>query len=169
MTPAPPERPLGLPPAEALPIVTLPHPALRAVAEPVAAFDEGLARLAAGMLAAMYAAPGRGLAAPQVAVPLRLVVMDAGWKDGAPEPRVLVNPAVVAASEATLVREEGCLSIPGRLTPVRRPAEVTVRWQDLEGRPHEERLSGFAATCIQHEIDHLDGILCIDRAEPQPA
>ena len=146
-------------------IVTLPDPVLREVCAPVAGFDASLAALAQEMLEAMYAAPGRGLEAPQVGVPLRLIVMDLAWRDGAPEPRVLVNPVVVAVSEATELRDEACLSIPGRITPVRRPAEVSLRWRGLDGRPEEGSFDGFAATCVQHEIDHLDGILCIDRAE----
>jgi peptide deformylase len=150
-------------------IVTLPDPVLRAPCAPVDRFDEGLARLADEMLEAMYAAPGRGLAAPQLGVALRLFVMDPGWKDGAPEPRVLVNPELLEASEETSLREEACLSIPGRSSWVRRPARVRLRWRDLEGRPREGSFDGFAATCAQHEMDHLDGVLCIDREEPGPA
>jgi peptide deformylase len=99
---------------------------------------------------------------------MRLFVMDVGWKEGAPDPRVFVNPEVVNASEARVTREEGCLSIPGRVSRVTRPVEVSLRWQDLGGEPQEETFTGFAATCVQHEIDHLDGILCTDREEPAP-
>jgi peptide deformylase len=150
-------------------ILTLPDPALRAPCAPVHRFDDDLARLADEMLEAMYAAPGRGLAAPQVGVTLRLFVMDATWKEGAPEPRVLVNPELVDASEETALREEACLSIPGRSSWVRRPERVRLRWQDLEGLPREGAFDGFAATCAQHEMDHLDGVLCIDREEPVEA
>jgi peptide deformylase len=109
---------------------------------------------------------GRGLAAPQVGLSLRLFVMDAGWREGAPEPRAFVNPEVAWASEETETREEGCLSIPDRLVRVARPARVGLRWRGLDGAPHEGSFEGFAAACVQHEIDHLDGVLCIDRAAP---
>ncbi len=150
-------------------IVTLPDPVLRTPCAPVDRFDDDLARLADEMLDAMYAAPGRGLAAPQVGVSLRLFVMDATWKEGTPEPRVLVNPELLEASGDTALREEACLSIPGRVSRVRRPERVRLRWQDLEGRPCEGAFDGFAATCAQHEMDHLDGVLCIDREEPAEA
>jgi peptide deformylase len=94
--------------------------------------------------------------------------MDVGWKDGEPDPRVFVNPEIAGASEARVTREEGCLSIPDRVSRVTRPMEVTLRWQDLDGVPREGTFAGFAATCVQHEIDHLDGILCTDREEPAP-
>jgi peptide deformylase len=90
------------------------------------------------------------------------------WKEGTPEPQVFVNPEIVDASEEVVTHEEGCLSIPGRTSRVARPAEVALRWQDLDGKTREGRFEGFAATCVQHEIDHLDGILCIDREEPAP-
>ena len=144
----------------------VPDPVLRQACAPVVAFDEALAALARDMLDTMYAAPGRGLAAPQVGVALRLVVMDAGWKDGTPDPRVLVNPVLAWLSEARAVGEEACLSIPGPPVMVERAREVGLRWQDLDGTPREGRLSGFEAVCAQHEIDHLDGILCTDRADP---
>ncbi len=148
------------------PIVQTPDPVLREVCAPVTAFDAALRELADDMLATMYDAPGRGLASPQVGLPVRLFVMDVAWKDGTPDPRVFVNPEIVGASEDLVTREEGCLSIPGRMSRVSRPAEVSLRWQDLDGQVREERFEGFAATCVQHEIDHLDGILCIDREEP---
>jgi peptide deformylase len=151
------------------PIVQVPDSVLRQVAAPVEAFDEGLKALAQDMLETMYDAPGRGLAAPQVGLPLRLFVMDVAWKEGTPEPHVFVNPVVVGASEERVTREEGCLSIPGRLSRVTRPSEVSLRWQDLDGGTREGSFGGFAATCVQHEIDHLDGVLCIDREEPEAA
>ncbi len=150
------------------PIVQAPDPVLRGVAEPVEAFDEGLRDLARDMLETMYDAPGRGLAAPQIGLPVRLFVMDVGWKEGASDPQVFVNPEIMGASEEVVTREEGCLSIPGRVSRVTRPAEVSLRWRDLDGAEREETFDGFAATCVQHEIDHLDGILCIDREEPAP-
>ena len=150
------------------PIVQIPDPVLREVAAPVAAFDEGLRDLARDMLETMYEAPGRGLAAPQVGLPVRLFVMDVAWKDGEPEPMVFVNPEVLGTSEDRVTREEGCLSIPGRVSRVSRPAEVALRWQDLAGEWQEDTFDGFAATCVQHELDHLDGVLCIDLEEPAP-
>ena len=149
------------------PIVQVPDPVLRGVAAPVERFDEGLRDLARDMLETMYAAPGRGLAAPQVGLGLRLFVMDVGWKEGAPDPQVFVNPEVLGVSDETATREEGCLSIPGRVSRVTRPAEVALRWLDLDGAVQEDTFGGFAATCVQHEIDHLDGVLCIDREEPE--
>ena len=150
------------------PIVQVPDPVLRAVADPVERFDDGLRALAQDMMDTMYDAPGRGLAAPQVGLGLRLFVMDVGWKEGTPHPQVFVNPEIVDASAARVTREEGCLSIPGRVSRVTRPNEVSLRWRDLEGEAWEGRFEGFAATCVQHEIDHLDGILCIDREDPAP-
>jgi peptide deformylase len=120
------------------------------------------------MLDAMYAAPGRGLAAPQVGVTQRLFVMDTTWKDAAPTPQVFVNPQIIWCSETATTMDEGCLSIPGQLVPVTRPAEVDLRWQSLDGTTQQARQTGFAAACVQHEVDHLDGILCTDHAERTP-
>jgi len=150
------------------PIVKVPDPVLRESCAPMEAFGEDLRRLSEDMLETMYDAPGRGLAAPQIGLPIRLFVMDVGWRDGTPDPRVFVNPEIVGASGERVTREEGCLSIPGRTSRVSRPAEVDLRWQDLDGTAREGRFDGFAATCVQHEIDHLDGVLCIDREEPIP-
>ena len=149
----------------ARPIRLLPDPVLRGTARPVAAFDEALAALARGMLDAMVAASGRGLAAPQVGVALRLFVMDEGWKEGRPDPRAFADPEVLWSSPETATREEGCLSIPGRLWRVTRPARVRLRWRGLDGAPAEGAFDGFAAACVQHEIDHLDGVLICDRGE----
>ena len=149
-------------------IVQIPDPVLRQTASPVEAFDEGLKALARDMLETMYEAPGRGLAAPQVGLPVRVFVMDVAWKDGDPDPQVFVNPEVLGTSEEQVTREEGCLSISGRVSRVTRPAEVALRWQDLGGEWQEDTFDGFAATCVQHELDHLDGVLCIDREEPAP-
>ena len=145
-------------------VLTVPHPDLRAVCAEVGAFPGDLSALADEMFAAMYDAKGRGLAAPQVGVLLRMFVMDAGWKDGASDRRVMINPVMASASAERVVRDEVCLSIPGKVTPVSRPAAVTVRYQDLSGAHHEVTLDGPAATIAQHERDHLDGILCTDYA-----
>jgi peptide deformylase len=158
-----------------LPIRLWPDPVLSRAAAPVTSFDDALRRLAADMFETMYAAPGRGLAAPQVGVAGRLFVMDVGWKDGTPTPLAVVNPVLSDASAGTALLGEGCLSIPGLVTDIARPVEVTLAWQDLDGRPHRQRLTGFAARCAQHEADHLDGIVTLDRlsreelAELEPA
>ncbi len=146
-------------------IVTHPDPVLRARCEAVTLFDPALETLAHDMLDTMYAAPGRGLAAPQVGLPLRIFVIDTDWKDGAPDPKAFVNPEITAASDETVTADEGCLSIPDTPCRVTRPARITLRWQDLDGRGHNAEFDGVAAICIQHELDHLDGVLCIDRHE----
>ena len=140
-----------------------PDPVLRRVCAPVGGQD--VSSLAADMLETMYAAPGRGLAAPQVGEAIRLFVMDVAWKDGAPEPWVFVDPEVVGVSDEVATREEGCLSIPGIVAGVTRPARVTVRWTGPDGRVREEAFDGFAAACVQHEMDHLDGIVTFDRVD----
>lgn len=147
-----------------LPIVTHPDARLRALCAPVGAVDDETRRLAADMLDTMYAAPGRGLAAPQVGVLRRLFVMDPGWRDGAPEPLVCIDPEIADPSEETATSTESCLSIPGEPRAVTRPAAVTLRWTDLDGVRHARRLTGFAAVVAQHEADHLDGVLILDRA-----
>ena len=143
-----------------LPILTHPDPILRAVCTPVAG---DATRLARDMLDAMYAAPGRGLAAPQVGVTERLFVMDATWKEGLPDPRVFVNPEIVAR-EGRQANEEACLSIPGVPRRVARPARVTLEWDGAAGRRRED-FEGFAAACVCHEMDHLDGVLILDHPE----
>lgn len=149
------------------PILIHPDPRLKKVAEPVASVTDELRILAEDMLATMYDAPGIGLAAPQVGVLKRLIVMDC-VKDpeAAPRPMVLVNPEVVWASEARNIYEEGCLSIPDHYAEIERPAEVRVRWTGLDGSEREEHFDGLWATCVQHEIDHLDGRLFIDYLRP---
>ena len=146
------------------PILTVPHDALRAVCAPVTRFDDALAALTEEMFAAMYAAPGRGLAAPQIGVLERVFVTDVTWKDGTGSPRIFVNAEVLAADVALVVNEENCLSIPRISVQVPRPARVRMRWQDLQGDVHEETFAGTAAVIVQHERDHLDGILCTDYA-----
>lgn len=147
-----------------LPIRMYGDPALRQVAVD-APLDDRVRQLAADMVETMYDAPGRGLAAPQIGENLRLFVMDCHWKDGAERaPSVFLNPSVVRRSAAEVVNEEGCLSIPGVPVDVIRPASITMRWADLEGAAHEETFEGFEAVCVQHEADHLDGILNVDLA-----
>ena len=119
------------------------------------------ARVIPGMFAAMYKAPGIGLAAPQIGVPLRLVVLDLG-SDGEPAPMVLINPEITRESAEQVMREEGCLSLPGQYADVTRPARITANFEDLEGKRHMIDADGLLAVCIQHEIDHLDGILFVD-------
>jgi peptide deformylase len=145
------------------PILIHPDPRLRRAAEPVAAIDDALRRLAADMLETMYDAPGVGLAAPQVGVARRLFVMDCTPKDDeARQPMVLVNPRVLWTSEETNLHEEGCLSIPEVYEEITRPSRVRVAWTDLDGAEREAEFDGLWATCAQHEIDHLDGRLFID-------
>ena len=145
-----------------LPILVVPDPRLRAKARPVGTADaERVRDLAPRMLAAMYAAPGIGLAAPQIGELLRLVVIDL-QKDEQQDPIVLVNPEIVAASKELATREEGCLSLPGQYAEVTRPAVVKVRYQDLTGAKREIEGDGLMAACLQHEIDHLDGVLFVD-------
>jgi len=144
-------------------ILIHPDPRLRKICTPVADASDALRTLSRDMLETMYDAPGVGLAAPQVGVLERLIVLDCIKAEGeAPRPMVMLNPEVMAASEETNVYEEGCLSIPEQYAEVTRPAEVEVRWLGLDGREHREGFSGLWATCVQHEIDHLDGKLFID-------
>ncbi len=145
-----------------LPILMPPHPILRAKTRRVAPPDlEQVRGLLPDMFATMYAAPGIGLAAPQVGVGLRFAVIDL-MPDETPAPLVLINPEVVRVSEDWAVREEGCLSLPGQYADVTRPARVAVRYQDLDGAAHEIEAEGLLAACLQHEIDHLDGVLFVD-------
>ncbi|MGB3278610.1 MAG: peptide deformylase [Pseudorhodobacter sp.] len=144
-----------------LPILLLPDARLRQVCAAVTRFDDRLAQLAADMLETMYAAPGRGLAGPQIGEMQRIFVMDVGWKEGRPSPLVCINP-VIKDSIGLAINSEGCLSIPDRPVRIERPAMVRMAWQDLAGRHCEGFFEGFAAVCAQHERDHLDGILCID-------
>lgn len=147
------------------PILIHPDPRLKKLCEPVGEITAELRRLADDMLETMYDAPGIGLAAPQVGVTKRLIVMDC-IKDGPPEPFVMFNPQVVWSSEDLSVYEEGCLSIPEQYADIKRPAEVQVRWTDPDGAAQERQFSGLWATCVQHEIDHLDGKLFIDYLGP---
>jgi peptide deformylase len=163
-------------------ILEVPDPRLKQVSKPVTKFDDGLKALVADMFETMYQAPGIGLAAIQVGVPLRVLVIDLQPEDEDAEPeechdhggevhyhrpvkndpRVFVNPEVLDPAEELATYSEGCLSVPEIYAEIDRPATCRVRWQDLEGKAHEEAMEGLMATCIQHEIDHLEGILFID-------
>ncbi len=150
-----------------LDILIHPDPRLKKVCPPVTEVTDDLRRLADDMLQTMYAAPGIGLAAPQVGVLTRLIVMDCVKEEGAePRPMALFNPEVTWASDETNTYEEGCLSIPDQYADVERPAEVRVRWLDRDGKAQEEQFDGLWATCVQHEIDHLNGKLFIDYLKP---
>ncbi len=150
-----------------LDILIHPDPRLKKVCPPVTVVTDDLRRLADDMLQTMYAAPGIGLAAPQVGVMTRLIVMDCVKEEGAePRPMALFNPEVTWASDETNTYEEGCLSIPDQYADVERPAEVRVRWLDRDGKAQEEQFGGLWATCVQHEIDHLNGKLFIDYLKP---
>ncbi len=150
-----------------LPILTWPDPRLAEACAPVGAVTPALRALAADMLETMYAAPGRGLAGPQVGAMLRIFVMDVSWKEGRPDPQVIVNPEIEPLGDAVATRAEGCLSIPGILTEITRPARVRMRWSDLEGVAHAAELDDFSAACAQHETDHLDGIVTLMRLAPE--
>ncbi len=149
------------------PILTWPDPRLRQPAAPIGPVTDDIRAIAAEMLRVMYAAPGRGLAGPQIGEMRRIFVMDTGWKDGASDPRVLIDPEIVSASGAPVTWDEGCLSLPGLVVPVTRPGALRLRFTTLDGTRVEEDFTGFAATCVQHERDHLDGILCIDHLSPE--
>ena len=144
------------------PIICLPDPRLKLVSEPVAQVDDEVRALLDDMLETMYDAPGVGLAAIQIAVPRRVVVIDVAGKDEPPAPLFLVNPEITWASEEMNVHEEGCLSIPEYYEDVTRPARVRARFLDRDGKQQEIEADGLLATCIQHEIDHLNGVLFID-------
>lgn len=144
------------------PILLLPDPRLRAIADPIDTIDDAIKRLAKDLLDTMYDAPGIGLAAPQVGELRRIVVMDLAKEDEKPDPIVMINPEILRFSDETVVTEEGCLSIPELYYDVERPAEVTVRYTDLEGKTIERAAAERFAICVQHELDHLDGVLYID-------
>lgn len=145
-----------------LPIITAPDPVLKTVSTPVDKVDDELRTLMDDMLETMYDAPGIGLAAIQVGVPKRVLVMDIAEEEGVRNPLYFVNPEIVEASDNLAIYNEGCLSVPDQYAEVERPAEVTVRYLDYEGEPREIHASGLLATCLQHEMDHLEGILFVD-------
>ncbi|RYE87443.1 MAG: peptide deformylase [Hyphomicrobiales bacterium] len=144
------------------PILVLPDARLRAIADPIEKIDDSIRELAKDMLETMYDAPGIGLAAPQIGELKRIVVMDLAKEGEEPDPLVMINPEILKFSDETVVTEEGCLSIPELYYDVERPAEVTVRYTDLEGKTVEKDATERLAICIQHELDHLDGVLYID-------
>ncbi|MFO7766162.1 MAG: peptide deformylase [Pelovirga sp.] len=146
-------------------ILHYPDPLLKKKSVPVTAFDEALKQLAQDMVETMYDAPGVGLAAPQVGELLRLIVLDCSGADEPADLLIAANPEIIAAAGESY-EEEGCLSVPGFCTPVKRHQEVTLRYQDATGQTHERHAEGLLAVGIQHEIDHLDGILFVDRLSP---
>jgi peptide deformylase len=147
---------------DALPILIWPDARLTQTALPVMGLTEAIHDLARKMLRTMYAASGRGLAAPQVGVMQRVFVMDLTWKTDAGSPLVCINPVILWRSDVVAQMHEGCLSIPEQMIPVTRAQAIRLEWTDLTGARQIKRLAGMAAICAQHEIDHLDGILTFD-------
>ncbi|AZO60345.1 MULTISPECIES: peptide deformylase [unclassified Mesorhizobium] len=144
------------------PLIILPDPILRQVSKPVERVDGDLRKLTDDMLETMYDAPGIGLAAIQVGEPRRLLVIDLAKEGEPPAPHVFINPEILESSDERSVYEEGCLSIPDYYAEVERPAAVRVKYLDREGKLQEMQAEGLMATCLQHEIDHLNGVLFID-------
>lgn len=144
------------------PLIILPDPVLRKVSTPIERVDANLQKLADDMLETMYQAPGIGLAAIQVGEPLRLLVIDVAGKDEPKAPQVFINPEILWKSDEPNVYEEGCLSIPDYYAEVERPKRIRVSYLDRDGKKQECEADGLLATCLQHEIDHLDGVLFID-------
>jgi len=145
-------------------VLQFPDPRLKQVSKPIAQVDDEIRELARDMIEVMYDEPGIGLAAPQVGASIRMFVIDTEWSDDDAEqnPSVMINPEIVER-EGSISWEEGCLSVPDYTATVERDAKITLRATDLDGHPIEEQAEGLRAVCIQHEIDHLDGILFIDR------
>jgi peptide deformylase len=143
-------------------IILLPDKRLRQVSDPVKAVDAEVRKLVEDMFETMYEAPGVGLAAIQVGEPRRIVTADTAKKDEEKQPQVFINPEIVWSSEEKSTYEEGCLSIPEYYEEVERPSQVKVRFTDLDGKAHEIEANGLLATVLQHEIDHLNGVLFID-------
>ncbi|OWK26449.1 peptide deformylase [Rhizobium yanglingense] len=144
------------------PLIILPDPVLRQVSKPIERVDADLKRLADDMLETMYDAPGIGLAAIQVGVPRRILVIDVSREGEEKQPQVFINPKIVKSSDERSVYEEGCLSIPDYYAEVERPATVSVEYLDRDGKAQTVEADGLLATCLQHEIDHLNGVLFID-------
>ena len=149
------------------PIFETPDPVLRQISKPVETFDDELKTLVADMFETMYAAPGIGLAAVQVGVPIRLLVIDLqepAEEGGEPvrDPRVFINPEILWHSDTEVPYTEGCLSVPEQYAEVMRPDRIRAKWQDETGQAHEREIEGLLAVCLQHEMDHLEGILFID-------
>jgi peptide deformylase len=143
-------------------ILTIPDKRLRLKSEPVAAVDKSLRKLVDDMFETMYAAPGIGLAAIQIGVPQRVITMDLAKKDEPSQPQVFINPEITWAAGEKATYEEGCLSIPEYYEAVERPSTVKVKYLDLDGKAQEIEANGLFATCLQHEIDHINGVLFID-------
>ncbi|WP_411034614.1 peptide deformylase [Shinella sp. BYT-45] len=144
------------------PLIILPDPILRQASKPIETVDGEVKKLADDMLETMYDAPGIGLAAIQIGVPRRMLVLDVSKEGEDRKPLVFINPQIVASSDERSVYEEGCLSIPDYYAEVERPAKITVKHLDREGREQLTEADGLLATCLQHEIDHLNGVLFID-------
>jgi peptide deformylase len=150
-----------------LPIVEVPDPRLRQISSPVEKVDDEVRSLVGDMFETMYAAPGIGLAAIQVGVPRRVLVIDLQEPaeeggEAVRDPRVFINPEILESSEQEVPYTEGCLSVPDQYAEVDRPDRIRARWLDLDGKPHDEEIVGLLATCLQHEMDHLNGVLFID-------
>ncbi|MSP67205.1 MAG: peptide deformylase [Alphaproteobacteria bacterium] len=145
-----------------LSIIVAPDHRLKAISQPIAVFDREARKLADDMLETMYDAPGIGLAAIQVGAARRLIVVDIARDPEPPSPYVLFNPRIVSAAAETVHFEEGCLSLPDQFAEVVRPGSIVITYQDLEGTPRRLEASGLLATCIQHEMDHLEGVLFVD-------
>ena len=143
-------------------IIKLPDKRLRLVSEPVKRIDAGIRKLAEDMFETMYAAPGIGLAAIQVGIGKRVFTADLSKKEESREPQVFINPEITWASDEKAIHEEGCLSIPEYYEDVERPVQVKVKYLDLDGKAHEIEADGLLARCVQHEIDHINGVLFID-------
>ena len=144
------------------PILTAPDPRLKAISTPVKKVDGDIRKLVQDMADSMYAADGIGLAAVQIGVPSRVIVMDLDQKDGKKDWRVFINPKILWASEEMATYEEGCLSVPEIYDDVDRPARIRAEYLDLDGQRVEIEADGMLATCLQHEMDHLEGVLFID-------
>jgi len=143
-------------------IIKLPDKRLRLKSEPVARIDSGIRKLVDDLFETMYDAPGIGLAAIQIGIAKRVITMDLSKKDEAEQPQVFINPEIAWAADETSKYEEGCLSIPEIYEEVERPAKVKVKYLDIDGKQHEIEATGLLATCLQHEIDHTNGVLFID-------
>ena len=146
-----------------LPIIWAPDPRLKVVCEAVETIDDSVRRLMEDMLETMYAEPGIGLSAIQVGTPRRIVVVDVARKDEEPRPIRMANPVITAASDETAVYDEGCLSLPEHFAEIERPAEIDVTYIDENGEERSRHADGLLARCIQHELDHLEGLLFVDR------
>jgi peptide deformylase len=144
------------------PVLIAPDPRLKVISQPVKTVDSGIRTLAEEMLESMYAADGIGLAAIQIGVPKRVLVLDLARKDKRTDPQIYVNPKILWSSHEAALYEEGCLSVPDIWEEVERPAQIRAEYLDVEGKLHTLEAEGLLATCLQHEMDHLEGILFVD-------